>query len=276
MNAPLAATACPVLEVQELTVQYRRVTALHGVDLSVEPGERVGIIGPNGAGKSTLLRAVVGLVRASHGHVRIDGRATARARREVGYLPQRQDVDWDHPAQVRDVVAMGRYPHRGAIGRLTADDHGEIAQALDRVGLRDLARRRIRDLSGGQQQRMALGRVLAQQARVLLLDEPYAGLDEASIYIMDRQLAAEAADGAAVVVVNHGLSDLAGRYDRILVLAGSVIAFGPPDHVLTREVLDRAYGLGAVPFVSRRLEDAPLAEPGIHKPGCHDTGGATA
>jgi ABC-type Mn2+/Zn2+ transport system ATPase subunit len=260
MSRDPATTPHPALEVQGLTVSYRGTLALEGVDLSVEPGERIGVIGPNGAGKSTLLRAVVGLVRASDGRVRIGGQPAPRARRDVAYLPQRQQVDWDHPAQVRDVVAMGRYPRRGPVGLLTGEDREMISQALERVGLHELARRRVRDLSGGQQQRMMLARVLAQQAKVLLLDEPYAALDAASSHIMDRQLSAAAAGGAAVVVVNHDLSGLAGRYDRILVLGGAAIACGPPARVLTREVLDRAYGLGAVPLADPRLGDARLAD----------------
>ena len=238
--------APPSLEIRDLRVGYRGTIVLDRIELNVEAGERLGIIGPNGAGKSTLLKTILGLVRASSGHVRVEGEPAARSGRRIAYLPQRQDIDWDHPVEVRDVVAMGRYPHRGPIGRLSAQDRRIVERSLDRVGLRDLAQRRISELSGGQQQRMALARVLAQQASVLLLDEPYTGLDAATVRIMDRELAAAATRGSAVIVVNHELAGLEHRYDRILVLSRRIISYGPPASALTREALDRAYGLGRV------------------------------
>ena len=205
---PTGAGARAALEVRGLTVGYRRRLAVADADLSVAAGDRVGVIGPNGAGKTTLLQAIVGAVRAQAGEVHIDGRPARLARRLVGYLPQRAEVDWQHPAQVRDVVAMGRYPHRGPIGRLRADDRAAIADALARVELTDLAERRVAELSGGQRQRTGLARVLAQQAPVLLLDEPYAGLDAATTTIIERTLRDAADAGTAVLVVDHDLGRL--------------------------------------------------------------------
>ena len=250
-GAPGTDAAGPRLWVRDVRASYRDRLALDGVDLEVAAGERVGIIGPNGAGKSTLLKCVVGLVRPRAGSIEIEGRPVARARGRVAYLPQRAQIDWEHPAQVRDVVAMGRYPHRGPIGRLTRRDHVAVASALERVGLAGLARARIAELSGGQQQRTFLARALAQGATVLLLDEPYAGLDAATTAIIDRELATAAQAGAAVVVVNHDLAGLHRRYERLLVLSRGVVADGPPAQVLTAEVLDAAYGQGAVLLADR-------------------------
>ncbi len=246
MTAPAVPRPAPGLAVRGLRVGYRDRVALVDVELEVAPGERLGVIGPNGAGKSTLLKAVVGLVRLRGGTIEVGGVSASRARGRTAYLPQRAQIDWDHPAQVRDVVAMGRYPHRGPVGRLRREDHDAVDAALARVGLADLARVRIAELSGGQQQRAFLARAFAQEASLLLLDEPYAGLDAATTRVTDRELARAAEAGATVVVVNHDLAGLRQRYDRLLVLNRREIATGAPGEVLTPRVLDAAYGRGAV------------------------------
>lgn len=240
------AKPAPALAVRGVHAGYRERVALSAIELEVAAGERIGVIGPNGAGKSTLLKAIVGLVRLRRGSVEVGGVRSGRTRGRVAYLPQRAQIDWDHPAQVRDVVAMGRYPHRGPVGRLRREDHEAVAEALRRVGLEEMAKVRIAELSGGQQQRVFLARAFAQEASVLLLDEPYAGLDAATATVTDRELASAAGAGAAVVVVNHDLAALRRRYERLLVLNRWVVATGPPDEVLTADVLDAAYGRGAV------------------------------
>ena len=242
------------LRVTGLHARYRDRVALDGVDLELRAGQRLGVIGPNGAGKSTLLKAVVGLVRPERGTIEVEGRPAHRRRGRVAYLAQRAPVDLEHPAQVRDVVAMGRYPTRGPIGRLRRDDHEQVHAAIERVGLLEHARTRIGELSGGQQQRALLARALAQQAPVLLLDEPYAGLDAVTCDVIDRELARAAADGAAVMVVNHDLVGLRERYERLLVLARHVVAEGPASRVLTRQVLSRAYGPGLLLATTRMVE----------------------
>ena len=234
------------LEVRDLVVRYRGRTALEVGELVLGPGRRLGVVGPNGAGKSTLLHALVGLVRVERGTVTVAGRAVAHARGRIAFLAQRQQVDLDHPAQVRDVVAMGRYPRRGPVGRLRRGDRERVEAAIARVGLTGFARRRIGELSGGQQQRAFLARALAQEADVLLLDEPYAGLDAVTVDVIDRVLAEAAAGGAAVVVVDHDLAGLRARYDRLLLLNRRVVADGPPAQVLTRTALAATYGPGAL------------------------------
>ncbi|CAN5155558.1 metal ABC transporter ATP-binding protein [soil metagenome] len=234
------------LAVRGLTVSYRGRAALRGASVAVAAGERLGVVGPNGAGKSTLLRAVVGLVRPDAGEVEVEGLPAARARRRVAYLPQRQQVDWDYPAQVRDIVAMGRYPHRGPLGRLRPADRRAVGAALERVGLSELGTARIGELSGGQQQRTFLARAFAQEASVLLLDEPYVGIDAVTSKLIDRWLGEAAAEGAAVVVVDHELAGVRERYDRVLVLNRQVVIVAAPDHALADDVLGAAYGRGAV------------------------------
>ena len=241
-----APTTSARLEVRGLTVGYRRRLAVDAVDLTAEPGERLGIIGPNGAGKTSLLRAIVGTTHARAGEVYIGGTPARDVRRRVGYLPQRAEVDWEHPAEVRDVVTMGRYPHRGPIGRLREDDRAAIADALERLELTSLARRRVAELSGGQRQRTALARVLAQQAPVLVLDEPYAGLDATTTTVIEDTLQESAAAGTTVVVVDHDLGRLKERYDRLVALDRTVVAHGSVEEVLTRQVLATTYGLADV------------------------------
>jgi ABC-type Mn2+/Zn2+ transport system ATPase subunit len=244
------------LRVADVHARYRERVALDGVSFEHAGGRRLGVIGPNGAGKSTLLKAVVGLVRLERGSIEVVEDPPPRRRRgRVAFLPQRPQVDLEHPAQVRDVVAMGRYPLRGPVGRLRREDHEQVHAAIERVGLLEHARTRIGELSGGQQQRAFLARAFAQRARVLLLDEPYAGLDAVTCRVIDRELEAAAGEGVAVVVVNHDLVALHERYEELLVLDRRIVAHGPTSQVLTREVLGRAYGPGLL------LGSAPVVDP---------------
>lgn len=230
------------LNVDAVSVYYRSLPALRDVSLTFTGGQRVGIIGPNGSGKSTLLRVLVGVAKPSAGAVTFNGVDVRRCRGVFAYLPQRAAVDWEHPVRVRDVVTMGRYPHRRAFRRLTRGDHEAIDTALTKVGLAPLAHVRVGELSGGQQQRMFLARALAQQAAVLVLDEPYAALDQASVTIMERELAAAANNGVLVVVVSHDLSALTDRFDTVVLLANRLVAAGPPAHVIDVHTLADVYG----------------------------------
>lgn len=238
------------LVARDLTVTYRRSPVLRGVDLDAPSGSITGIVGPNGAGKSTLLKGVLGLVRPDAGHVTVDGEPLDLARRRIAYLPQRSAIDWDYPAQVREVVAMGRYPHLGQLRRMRARDRDLVAGALERVGLTDYRTRQIGELSGGQQQRVFLARALAQEASLLLLDEPFAGVDAPTVTLLVGLLHELAADGAGVVVVNHDLSTLDELTDRLVLLNRSVVAAGPTVEVLTAEALAAAYGAVPAQFVA--------------------------
>jgi ABC-type Mn2+/Zn2+ transport system ATPase subunit len=225
-----------------LTVAYGDRVAVRDASIAVGGGELVGIVGPNGAGKSTLIKAVVGLVPVRSGTIELTGAPRRSAGRRIAYVAQRADLDWTYPAQVREVVAMGRYPHLGGWRRPRGEDRHAVDRALDRLGLTDLARRAIGELSGGQAQRVFLARAFAQEAPVLLLDEPFAGVDATSAAVLDRELRAAADEGAAVCVVSHDLAASPERFDRVVLLAQRVVAAGPPAQVLTDAHLAAAYG----------------------------------
>ncbi len=237
------ATTSPALEVDDLSVRYGDVVALDSVSLTLPRGSVTGLVGVNGSGKSTLMRAVVGAVRPTSGTVTILGRPADTARRAgaLAHLPQSQDVDWTFPVVVRDVVETGRYPHLGPLRRLRAHDRAAVADALERVGLTDLADRQVGRLSGGQRQRVFLARAIAQEADVLLLDEPFSGVDkpqEAGILALLRDLAA---DGTSVLVSTHDLPTLPGLVDQVVLLQRRVLFAGPPDEALAPERLVEAF-----------------------------------
>lgn len=239
-----AASSTPALAVRGLTVRYRDVLALDGVDLVVEAGRLTGLVGTNGSGKSTLLKAVMGIVRPDAGTVAVLGHDGAQARRRalLGYVPQAEDVDWTFPLSVRDVVAQGRYGRLGPLRRLRAGDREAVEAALDRVGLSALADRQIGRLSGGQRKRAFVARCLAQEARVLLLDEPFAGVDvssQASVTALLRELVA---DGVSALVSTHDLAGLPALADDAVLLHRRVLVRGAPEVVLQPENLALAFG----------------------------------
>lgn len=233
------------LAVRGLTVRYREVLALDAVDLDVAPGEACGLVGMNGSGKSTLFRAVVGLVRAEAGRVEVLGTSSARARGTgaVGYVPQVDELDRDFPVSVEEVVLMGRYHRMGARRRPGPADRAAVASALDRLGIGDLAARRIGELSGGQRQRVMLARALAQEARLLLLDEPFTGVDVASQAVVTDVLRELLAGGCAVLVSTHDLALVPDLCRSAVLLHHRVLAAGPTAEVLTPGNLARAFGL---------------------------------
>jgi manganese/zinc/iron transport system ATP- binding protein len=240
-GAPLA------LEITGLTASYRQKPALRHVSIAVPKGQLVAMIGPNGAGKSTLLKAIVGLVPVDAGTIRVLGQPIEIARHHIAYVPQTDTTDWDFPVTVREVVLMGRYRALGLFGRPKRQDRELVENALHTVSMTDYADRHIRQLSGGQQQRVFLARALAQQADVMLLDEPFSGVDartEGAIFeLMDSFSAA----GKTLVVVNHNLQILE-RFAAVLMLNQQVIAYGPRADVVNPENLQRLYG-GRLSFV---------------------------
>ena len=235
----------PAVEVSDLTVSYGQIQALNGASLSVLPGRICGLVGMNGSGKSTLFKSIMGLVKPDSGQVRINGRipAQARQRHEVGYVPQSEDVDWSFPVSVRDVVLMGRYGHLGFTRHPRARDRQSVAQALDRVELTALAERPIHQLSGGQRKRAFVARGIAQEADVLLLDEPFAGVDKRSEAMIITLLKELAAAGRTILVSTHDLRALPDLADEAALLMGRVLAHGTPQEVLRPENLALAFGL---------------------------------
>ena len=232
----------PPLEVHDLTVSYDRRPVLWDIDFEVPSGTLMAIVGPNGAGKSTLIKAVMGLVPLASGYVRVFGQELSESRLRVGYVPQRNSVDWDFPTSVRDVVLMGRYGRLGLFRRPRASDRDRAAEAMRQVGIADLADRQISQLSGGQQQRVFLARALAQDADLYLMDEPFVGVDaktEAAIVELLREMRRR---GKTVIVVHHDLGTVREYFDSALLLNLRMVASGPMEEVLTDELLQQTYG----------------------------------
>ncbi|MGL5094086.1 MAG: metal ABC transporter ATP-binding protein, partial [Planctomycetia bacterium] len=211
-------------------------------DLVLEEPALVGVIGPNGAGKSTLLKAVLGLTPLASGWVEAFGRPISRARRRIGYVPQRESVDWDFPVSVLDAVLMGTYGSLGWFRRPGPKEKTRARDCLARVGMEGFADRQIGQLSGGQQQRTFLARALAQEADLYFMDEPMAGVDaatERTIFDLFRELRSQ---GKTVVVVHHDLRTAPMYFDRVVLLNMRVVASGPTAQAFTAENLQRAYG----------------------------------
>ena len=228
------------------SIGYRRTAVLHDVDLDLPAGRTLVLIGPNGAGKSTLIRSVLGLAEVVTGSVEVLGGSPVRARARTGYVPQLDTLDADFPVSAEQVVLMGRYRRIGWWRPTGAADRRAAAEALERVGLADRARDRFGLLSGGQRQRVLLARAIAAEPRLLLLDEPFNGVDGASrdaILAAVRELTAA---GAALLVSTHDLAIARDLADQVCVLNGRQWAAGAPDDVLTAENLRRAYGGRAV------------------------------
>lgn len=231
----------PLVEFHDVTVAYGRRPVLWNVDFSIDAACLFGIVGPNGAGKSTLLRAALGLVPLAGGYVRFLGRPLDAVRRRIGYVPQRETVDWDFPVSVMDVVLMGTYARIGWLRRPGAAERRLARDCLARVGLSDLGDRQIGRLSGGQQQRVFVARALAQQADVYLLDEPMAGVDARSQEQIFRVLAGLRDEGKLVVVVHHDLRTVSEWFDAVALIDMRLVAAGPTAAVLTPENLQRTY-----------------------------------
>lgn len=232
----VAAPDRPLLQVEGLRAAYGPRVVLEDVTFTVYPGQRVAVVGPNGAGKSTLFKCIAGLVRPSAGRIVLTAPDGARAVR-LAYTPQQESVNWHYPATVWDVVMMGRYPYLGLWRRPGPQDRQAVREALRQVGLEHLARWPIHRLSGGQQQRVFLARALAQQAPLLLLDEPFNAVEEGAQETVVQALSALRERGVALLMSTHDLDFVAGShwFDRVLVLHGRVLAFGPPEAVCTRD-----------------------------------------
>jgi manganese transport system ATP-binding protein len=233
------------IEVENIVARYGDVVALDGVSLTVGPGKVTGLIGMNGSGKTTLFKAIMGMIRPDQGQVRLDGidPAVARKRGRIGYVPQNEDVDWTFPVSVHDVVMMGRYGHQGFTRRTRPADHAAVADALERVELTEYADRQIGRLSGGQKKRAFVARGIAQGAQILLLDEPFAGVDkrsEATIVGLLRELAA---DGRTILVSTHDLHALPQLADEAVLLLQRVLFHGSVAEALQPANLARAFGL---------------------------------
>lgn len=219
--------------VRDLTVRYEGVVALDGASLRVGFGEALGIVGPNGSGKSTLLKTIAGLLQPTSGEVTVMGKSPrSLPAGTIAYVPQIEAVDWTFPATVYDVVAMGRFPRLGFIRRFGKDDRVAVYRALDLLNLRELAKRHIAALSGGQQQRVFVARAIAQQPKLLLLDEPTTGVDAATEEALSNVVRELVADGMPILMATHDLDRAPDWFDRLMVLDRRVLAIGEPRQVL--------------------------------------------
>ncbi len=231
----------PILAVSGLTVRYNGNAALDGVTFDLRPGEQVAVVGPNGAGKSTLLKAVAGVLAPTSGSVTVYGYGPG-GHICIAYVPQRSAVDWQFPATVRDVALMGRTGQLGLFRLPGKRDHAQVQECLELVGIADLADRQINELSGGQQQRMFIARALAQQAELMLMDEPLTGLDAPSQEGIFQLLGDLRARNVTIMLSTHDLDQAAKYFDRVMLLNRRLLSFGKPDEVFTEEALIAAYG----------------------------------
>lgn len=233
------------LDVRHVTVTYRNGhTALRDASFGIPTGTVTALVGVNGSGKSTLFKAIMGFVPAAKGEMRILGRTVNEALRQnlVAYVPQAEEVDWTFPVLVEDVVMMGRYGHMGLLRRPGPADHAAVQTALERVSMADLRHRQIGELSGGQRKRVFLARALAQDGQVILLDEPFTGVDvktEEQIVALLRELRDE---GRVMLVSTHNLGSVPEFCDRTVLVKGTVLAHGPTETTFTRRNLEAAFG----------------------------------
>jgi manganese/zinc/iron transport system ATP- binding protein len=230
------------LVIRELAVAYQDKVVLRGVNARIERGQVIGVIGPNGGGKSTLLKAILGIVPIVHGSVTLFGRPAVTMRSRIAYVPQREVVDWDFPVTVWDVVMMGRYPHLGWLGRPGAADTQRVAEVLRQVGMWELRRTQIGQLSGGQQQRVFVARALAQGADVLLLDEPFNGIDAQTQEVIRTIIEDGRQTGKIVLLATHDLVSASCACDCLCCLNQRLVSYGPTQETYTPETLAATYG----------------------------------
>lgn len=242
--ANAAAVHPHAIEIADLSVRYGHNVALTNVNFELRTGELCGLVGVNGSGKSTLFKSLMGLVSPTSGTVRVFGKTSLEARKLglLSYVPQSEAVDWDFPLSVREVVMMGRYGHMNFMRQVTAADRHAVDTALERVDLQDLQYRQIGELSGGQRKRAFVARGLAQDCQLLLLDEPFAGVDVSSERLISDLLREYAASGRTVLISTHDLAGVPKLCSSAVLLQGRVVAFGEPTEVLTIKNIEQAFG----------------------------------
>lgn len=231
------------IEIESLSVHYEKASVLSDLSVTIPKGVLCGIAGPNGAGKSTLLQAIMGLIRPLSGRVSfLEGQSLFEVRQKIAYVPQRESVDWDFPITVFDVALMGRAKCLGLFGRPRRADRDAAIRALEKVGLADYQNRQISQLSGGQQQRLFLARALIQEPEILLLDEPFAGIDLATEKAIFELLRSMKKKGSTILIVFHDLQNAEKYFDRLLLLNRRLIAYGPVSEIYVPSILARAFG----------------------------------
>jgi manganese/iron transport system ATP-binding protein len=230
------------LEIEKASIGYGEKIVIHNLSFQVPHGARVAVVGPNGAGKSTLFKALVGILPLHSGQILIHGESLGTHKDCVAYVPQREDVDWRFPVTVSDVVMMGRFGQMGWWSRPSKDDKQIVRKSIEQMGIADLADLSIGQLSGGQQQRAFLARALAQEPHILLMDEPFTGVDattqEVTFGLLDHLRKRQ----VTTIISTHDLNLAASRFDLVLLINHRLIAYGTPQQVFTKESLASAFG----------------------------------
>ena len=230
-----------MLEICNLSVNYRYTWAIENVSFGLQPGQLAGLLGPNGAGKSSLIKAILGLVPIAEGVVKLENKPMNKQLHRVAYVPQRSQIDWDYPVTVEKVVMMGRIVSTGWFRNHSRQSRSIVRNALKRVGMWQYRQHQIRELSGGQQQRVFLARAIAQSADLLLLDEPFNNVDRQTEAIIFEIFAELKAQQKAILVISHDLSETLNNYDQLLLLNKTLVASGSQADVLTYENINQAY-----------------------------------
>lgn len=229
------------LVISDLTVKYRDIDALRNISLNTSCGNRLALIGPNGAGKSTLLKAIAGLVKKNAGSIQWRGTSIKQWSSEFAYLPQREEVDWNFPITVRGLVEMGRYPQLGFWKKFSQSDTTAVDKALAALDLTPLQDRQISQLSGGQQQRAFIARAVAQEAHVLLLDEPFNGLDRTATKTLSELLIKLASQGRLIIASHHDLNTAKSLFNQTLLLNTETVSFGSSEELINEEMLEKTF-----------------------------------
>ncbi|WP_089740081.1 metal ABC transporter ATP-binding protein [Gracilibacillus ureilyticus] len=244
----------------DLAASYRKNKVLYNVNFEVAAGTLTGVVGPNGAGKSTLIKTLLDLHPALTGHIEFYGLPFKKAKKKIGYVPQRGSVDWDFPTNALDVVTMGLYGNIGWLKRPSRKDKQKAYQSLEKMGMEGFADRQISELSGGQRQRVFLARALVQDADLYFMDEPLAGVDAATEKAIMRILQELKALGKTVLVVHHDLQTVEDYFDHVLLLNKTVIHHGKTENVFTSDKISETYG-GNMKWITSREEGYHVVGP---------------
>ncbi len=228
--------------IEGLSVSYDKKRVLSNVYLHLEEGKLIGVLGPNGAGKSTLFKAILGLIDSNAGNIKVYGEDIRENRKRMAYVPQRDEVDWTFPATVRDIVLMGRFPAKTIWQKMDATDHQKAKEAMEELSILDLADRQIGALSGGQQQRVFLARALCQEADILMLDEPFVGVDITTEEHIIRVLRKLSHEGKTLLVVHNDLSSVKAYFDQVILINQRLIAYGDTETTFVAENIAKTYG----------------------------------
>ena len=230
-----------VIDIKGLSVSYERKRVLSNIFMAIESGHIYGVIGPNGAGKSTLFKSILNIIQSNTGTIQVFGEEFSKVRKNVAYVPQKDEVDWSFPATVMDIVLMGRYPHKKLLQRISNDDKKIALEAMEKLGISEFADRQIGALSGGQQQRVFLARAICQGADMFFLDEPFVGVDMTTEHKIIEILKELSSEGKTILVVHHDLSTVDNYFDKVILINQRLIAYGDTNETFTRDNIARTY-----------------------------------